>query len=82
MSKEKEEFQEYFEERKKAKLDSHSGLQKRKLMTQEEKSRDAIDFFTKEFKEHAERQGKEISDDAARKEAVDLARRTERKAGR
>lgn len=79
MSRESEERARIMEERMKARRDEHAGYQRRSQMTQEERSREAIDYFTKEIKDHAEKGGKAMSETEARKAATDLANRAERK---
>ena len=81
-SEEKESIQEYMEERMKTNRDEHAGFQRRSKMTQEERSREAIDYFTGEIKSHAERAGREMSESEARRQATDLARRAERRVNR
>jgi hypothetical protein len=63
----------------KAKRDEHAGFQRRSKMTQEERSREAIDYFTGEIKSHAEKCGQQMSGEDARKQAEALANRAERK---
>lgn len=72
----------YVEKRKKEVAESHSGMQRRKSMTQEERGREAVDYFTGEIKSHAEKLGGQMTESEARKQAVDLANRAERKQGR
>ena len=48
-------------------------------MSDESKGRAAIDRITKDIKDHAERGGRQVTDDAARKQAREIAERAERK---
>lgn len=71
-----------FNERMDELRDSNIEIQRRKGMTQDERSKEAIDYFAKEIKDHAERGGKEMTAEKARSEAVKIAERAERKTGK
>lgn len=70
---------EHMQKRMKELNDNNKSLQERKRKSKDELSRNAVDYFTKEIKEHAERNGREMTATQARKHAEELAYRAERK---
>ena len=57
----------------------NASLQRRVGMSQDQRDRAAIDTFTKHFKDHAEKNGIEMTGEAARREAEKIANRVDRK---
>lgn len=63
--------------RERDKQDSH--LQQRKRMTQEERSRGAVEVVANNIKQFNEQNGREVTYEQARKEAVNIANQVDRK---
>lgn len=49
------------------------------VKSQDDKNRIAVDILTKNFVDHARKNGQEVSDSAARKKAVEIAERAIKK---
>lgn len=78
-SREEDQRQEYIEKRKAEALRNNDGYQKRLGMTPDEKREIAVDKFTRNIKEFAEKNGKEITGEAARRMAQKLGEDATRK---
>lgn len=74
-----ESFSDYFERRKARATEASSTLQRRRLMSRDEKRLGAVESMARKLKDGAEKAGREVSYDAARTEAARIAERTFRK---
>lgn len=71
-----------FRERLKERDRQDTHLQNRKRMTQDERSIGAVEVVAKNIKEFNEQNGREVTYEQARKEAVNIANQADRKAGK
>lgn len=74
-----EKLSEYQRETLNRKRDENSEVQRRRKLTKDERSREAIDRMAGHLKSDAEKQGKELTGEAARRKAQEVAERCERK---
>jgi hypothetical protein len=69
----------HLEKKKAERMEKYDEFHRRKVLTQEERSRQSIDKLTKNFKENAEKNGQYISGEAAHRAALGIAQEAERK---
>jgi hypothetical protein len=68
-----ESYGDYFYRRKAENTESNSTLQRRKMMTVDEKRQGAIEKMARDLKQGAEKVGKEVTFESARREALRIA---------
>jgi hypothetical protein len=72
----------YFERRKQYHTESNSTLQRRRMMTTDEKRQGAVEKMARDLKQSAERVGKEVTHESARREALRIAENAFKKVDR
>lgn len=67
------------ERRRKEAKESDPIMQRNKTLTHEEKGRRGVEHLTRVIVEHARSQGRHVSEDAARSQAAEIARKADRR---